>query len=107
MTILLIGITTIALCIGVPAVLNNAKLKADNSKLRLENQNLQYELGKTMLNNERENDIAISEDRIESIKDKFRKTSEIKLGKKATKKDVEAFYETQKVSRKKDNKLEK
>ena len=107
MTYLLIGVAVISLCIGVPAILNNAKLKADNSKLRLENQNLQYELGRTILNNENKKDNVVSEDRIESIKDKFRKTSEIKPTKKATREDVEAFYESQKRAIKKDNKLEK
>ena len=37
--------------VGIPLVLNNVKLKAQNSKLMLENKNLEYELGKSLLNN--------------------------------------------------------
>ena len=93
----LIAITVVAVSLSVIMYLNNAKLKAENAKLKVENLNMQYELGKTMLNKDNE----LSQERVEEIKNNFKATQKIKPMKKATKEDVEKFYESQ---RKEDNK---
>jgi hypothetical protein len=95
-TILLIGFGIVA-CITVPLFINNAKLKAKNTKLTVERNNLEYELGRSLLGKKNEE---LSPDRINSMKERFKQTSDIKPVKQATKKDVEAFYETQKVDKK-------
>lgn len=45
---ILVGVIAL---IGIPLVLNNVKLKAKNSKLIVENRNLEYELGRSLINN--------------------------------------------------------
>lgn len=92
--IILFCICVIAVAFCVILIINNAELKANNIKLIIENENLQYELGKTLIN-EKENEL-ISKERIDNIKDKIKKTSKIKSVKQATKKDVEEFYKSQK-----------
>ena len=103
-TVLIIALVA-SIGLSVTLALGNTKLKAKNTKLKVENENLQYELGKTLLNKDQlETEIkehSTYQDRIEAIKEKFKQTSEIKPLKKATKKDVEAFYESQKPISKK------
>jgi hypothetical protein len=73
-----------AIMVGVPLTINNVKLKAMNSKLASENNNLTYELGKQMVsqtpnNKEKvikqkyERDQTMDRNtRIEAMKEKFR-----------------------------------
>ena len=107
---ILITITVIAIFFSVFLAVKNIKLKANNTKLKKENVNLQYELGVTLVK-EKENlvtkDNVISQERINSIKERFKETEKIKKGKGATKEDVEAFYRSQLNSVDRDNKLKK
>ena len=105
-TILIIALVG-SIGVSVVLALGNAKLKANNSKLKVENTNLQYELGKTLLNKEQlenEETQTLSQDRIETIKEKFKQTSEIKPLKKATQEEVDAFYESQNPNKKRKTK---
>jgi hypothetical protein len=105
MDTLLIILLILSIGVSVMLAISNAKLKANSAKLKVENENLQYELGKSFLNNgqdESEDEgSSLSKDRIESIKEKYLQTSEIKPLKKATKKEVDAFYESQKTTKNK------
>ena len=85
MPMVLLFLCIISISINVILILNNIKLKAINAKLELENDHS-----------------IITSERIESIKEKIKKTSEIKLNKSATKKDVEDFYKSQLEDTKKD-----
>lgn len=96
--LILIATNVLSIIIIIYLIISNMKLKAINTRLSVENNNLQYELGKclvkeqTNLDNE-ENDFYNS--KIGEIKEKYRSTSEIDFGKEATKEDVENFYREQ------------
>lgn len=94
MMLVLILISIAAIAVSVYFTINNAKLKARITKLEVENKNLEYELGNTIIQTEK-SDGVISQEKINAIKEKYIATSEIKKVKGATKEDVENFYKSQ------------
>ena len=69
--IILACICVIAITTCVILIINNAELKANNIKLIIENENLQYELGKSFIN-EKENEL-MNQERIDNLKNKIKK----------------------------------
>ena len=94
MMLVLILVSVAAIAVSVYFTINNAKLKARITKLEVENKNLEYELGNTIIQTEKNDDI-ISQERINSIKEKYIATSEIKKVKGTTKEEIEKFYKSQ------------
>lgn len=92
----------------------NVKLKAMNTKLEVENKNLQYELGSALVR-EKENNISkeddlIAGDRIKAMKEKFKSLETVKKNAKknrVTEDDVNKFYENQRVQTLNERKLKK